>query len=359
MTTRALRSIAGPLALAAALLAAPATNARDKLVIANWGGIFEESLEKNVLESFRKTSDTEIVIHRQSSAADTLTKIRAEKNAPTIDVAFTTWAGAQSLAKEGLAEELTSADAPQIADIFPKLVGTLNSRVYWIGINPKSRGFAIRNDVVKVPSEMTVKWLLDPSLKRQIAVPQFGWGNGAILLALAMSSGGGVNNTEPGFELAKKFAPNVNVIYRTTGEAVRLVSTGEAAIAYVNSNAAANLVQKGVKVGFYLPKDTPLFLDADAIMVVKGGPNGKAAAIKFVRYFLTPERLNGYSFGTGSSSPNAKAPAPPADKVPFPFDPTLMASAFFPSGDLADSINKNFDAWNERWTRDVIPLFGK
>ena len=110
---------------------------------------------------------------------------------------------------------------------------------------------------------MTVKWLLNNKLKRQIAAPQFGWGNGAILLVFAMANGGNDRNVEPGFAFARKVAPNINVIYRTTGEAVRLMTTGEASIAYVNSNAAASLAEKDPSIGYYYPADAPLFLDAD------------------------------------------------------------------------------------------------
>jgi putative spermidine/putrescine transport system substrate-binding protein len=347
--------------LVLAIIAATAAPviAREKLVIANWGGIFGESLEKNVLVGFRKTHpDVDIVIHSQSSAADTLTKLRAEKSKPTIDIAFTTWAGAASLAKEGLAEELPASDIPDLTQIFPKLLGSEGGKISWVGINPKSRGFAIKREVAPA-GPMTVKWLLDPKLKRQIAAPQFGWGNGAILLAFAMANGGSERNVEPGFAFAKQVAPNINVIYRTTGEAVRLMTTGEASVAYVNSNAAASLAEKDPSIGYFHPIDAPLFLDADAVVAIKGGPAGRKLALEFMRYFLQPAQLNAYSFGTGSSSPNSKAPIPPKDKVPFPVDPTAMSGAFFPTGESADDITKHFDAWNERWNREVVPLFGK
>jgi putative spermidine/putrescine transport system substrate-binding protein len=340
------------------MLAAPAI-ARETLVIANWGGIFGESLEKNVLAGFRKAHpDVDIVIHSQSSAADTLTKIRAERAKPTIDIAFTTWAGAASLAKEGLTEPLPPADVPGLSQIVPKLLGREGDSLAWVGINPKSRGFAIKRDIAPT-GPLTTKWLLDPKLRRQIAVPQFGWGNGAILLEFAMANGGSERNVDPGFAFAKQVAPNVNVIYRTTGEAVRLMTTGEASVAYVNSNAAASLAEKDPSIGYYYPTDTPLFLDADAVVVVKGGPAGRKVALEFMRYFLQPVQLDAYSFGTGSSSPNMKAPVPPKDKVPFPVDPAALSKAFFPTGETADHITRNFDAWNERWNREVVPLFGK
>lgn len=341
------------------VMTAPA-GARERLVIANWGGIFGESLDKNVLASFRKSyPDVDIVIHSQSSAADTLTKIRAEKSKPTIDIAFTTWAGASSLAKEGLTEELRTTEIPDLAQIFPKLLGREGGKIEWVGINPKSRGFAIKRDIAPPPGALTVKWLLNDKLKRQIAAPQFGWGNGAILLVFAMANGGDDRNIEPGFAFAKQVAPNINVIYRTTGEAVRLMTTGEASVAYVNSNAAASLAEKDSSIGYYYPTDVPLFLDADAVVAVKGGPAGRKLAMEFLRHFLQPAQLNAYSFGTGSSSPNSKAPNPPKDKVPFPVDPAAMATAFFPTGEVADNVAKNFDTWNERWTREVVPLFGK
>ena len=336
-----------------------AAEARERLVIANWGGVFGESLEKNVLESFRKEHDVEVVIHRQSSASDTLAKLRAEKGNPTIDIYFATWGGAASLAKEGLTEGISEKDVPEIANYFPQLVGRHNGETHWLAINPKSRGIAIRRDLVKVPDEVTVKWWLSKDLKGQIAIPRLGWGRGAILLLFSLANGGSEKNIGPGFEFAKKAASNINVIYRTSGEAVRLLTTGEAAVSFVNSNAAAKLYASGLDVGFYNPSDAPLYLGADAVLAVKGGPGGRDVAMKFLKHFTQPDKLNAYSYGTGSSSPLAKAPTPPKEKVPFPFDPGLIDKAFFPRGEVAATVNKNFDAWSENWKREIIPILGK
>lgn len=336
-----------------------AAHARDRLVIANWGGVFGESLDKNVLDSFKKEFNVDVVIHKQAAASDTLAKLKAEKDKPTIDIYFATWGGATTVAREGMAEELTAKDIPELANLFPKLVGKYDGRAYWIGVNPKSRGLAVRRDLVKVPAEVTIKWLANKDLKGRLAVPTLGWGQGAILLALALANGGNESNIEPGFAFAKLVAPNINVIYRTTGETVRLLTTGEAAVSYVNSNAAATLVASGLDIGFYAPKDTPLYLDSDAVLVVKGGPGGREVAMKFMKYFTHPDRLNAYCWGTGSSSPHTKAPAPPKDKVPFPFDASQMAAAFFPDGKVADTIDKSFDSWDERWKREIIPIIGK
>ena len=99
----------GALALSAALAVACGSiaEAKDKLVVATWGGVWGDSLDKNVVQPFQAANDVEIVIHRQRSAADTMTKIIAEKGAPTIDVYMTIPGSAYSVAKEGLAEPMT------------------------------------------------------------------------------------------------------------------------------------------------------------------------------------------------------------------------------------------------------------
>jgi spermidine/putrescine-binding protein len=93
-------------------------------------------------------------------------------------------------------------------------------------------------------------------------------------------------------------------------------------------------------------------------MAVKGGPAGKALAMKFINFFLQPEQINPYSFGVGSSSPLKDAPPPPPDQVPVPITNEEMSKAFVADAATAELINAHLDNWRERFEREVVPLIG-
>ncbi len=330
--------------------------ARDRLVIATWGGPWEESLNKHVLNSFKKEYDVEVVIHRQTSASDTLAKLVAEKNNPTIDIYFGVWGGMMALVKQGIAVEITQKDVPDLVNLSPNLVGKQEGKVYLCGIHPYKPGLTVRRDLVKVPKEVTLKWLQDSSLKGLIALPRFAWTPGVMLTHFAMVGGGNERNIDPGFDFARKVAPNVRVLYNTTGESIRLLTSGEVAIAYTNSGVPATLLESGLDVGFYQPKDVPVLPVFNGIFVIKGGPGGKELAVKFLKYFMDPVRVGNYHTDLGFGSPNVKSPPAPKDKVPFPLTSAEIASAYFMDDTLVD---KNFDKWHERWNREIIPAIGK
>lgn len=344
------------LAVAFCFGATPLAQGAERLVIATWGGMWGDSLTKNVLDPFKKEHGVEVAIHRQTSASDTLAKLRAEKDKPTIDIYFATWGGATAMTMEGLALEITEKDVPELVNISPNLVGKYDGNVHWLGIHPMSIGLSVRRDLVKVPKEVTLKWLQDASLKGLIAIPRLGWGHAAVLIHCALAGGGNENNIEPGFDFAHKIASNIRVIYGTTGEAIRLLTSGEVAIALTNSNAPAKMLQSGLNVGFYNPKDAPVYLTSDAVLAIKGGPGGKELALKFLNYLMDPMKIGNYSYGVGSSSPNVKSPPAPKDKVPFPVAATELTSGYFPNNRV---VSENLDKWNERWEKEIVPAIGK
>ncbi len=346
--------------MGAALLTGTGVSAKDRLVVTQWGGVWGESLENFVIGPFEKKYDVQVDVLRAASAGELLPKIRAEKDRPTIDVYFAGIQGARALAKEGLAVELDEKDVPAIKGLSPTLIRPIGGKVYFAGINTRANGLMVRKDLVKLPEKVTMQWVADPSLKGMVSIPNMAFGHGLIVLAGALAGGGASNqDIEPGFTFLKKIAPNVKALYQSSGEAGRLITTGEAAVAYVSSGAVAAPKKAGIDVDFYAPADMPLMLDADAVMVVKNGPAGRDLALKFVNFFLEPDRINPYSFGVGSSSPLKDGPPPPKDKVPVPITNEQMGTAFFADDATSAWIDANFDTWNERFTREIQPALGR
>lgn len=344
----------GPWVLSAALVLMCGTaSAKDKLVVATWGGVWGDSLDKNVVQPFQAANDVEIVIHRQRSAADTMTKIIAEKGAPTIDVYMTIPGSAYAVAKEGLAEPMTEKEVPELVNFPKSMVGTMDGKAQWVNYGAQKIGLIFRTDIVKVPAKANFDWMADPSIKKKLALPTPVWNYAAFLSQAAMAKAGDKTKLDAGFDTAKKIGPNVQVIYGTTGEAVRLLTTGEVGVAYATATTSSVLLKENVpNVEFVTVADAPLFVAPESVLAVKGGPNGKALAMKFINYFLSPKVLAAYTEDIGSPPTNMKSPAPSKEKVPYPMTIQELEKA-----QITDP-NQNLDAINDRWKRDIAPLFG-
>jgi putative spermidine/putrescine transport system substrate-binding protein len=351
----AVRTVLTSVLAAAAVLAVGAhpAAAKDKLVVAVWGGVWGDSMDKNVFKPFAAANDVEIVVHSQRSAADTMTKIIAEKAKPTIDVYLTIPGSAYAVAKEGAAETMTPADVPELANFPKSMLGTMDGKVQWVNYGAQKIGLIFRTDIVKPPAKATLDWLADPSLKGKLAMPTPVWNYAAFLHQASMYKTGDMKKLDAGFDLAKKVAPNVQVIYGTTGEAVRLLSSGEVGVAYATATTSSVLLKENVpNVEFKLVDDAPLFVAPETVVVVKGGPAGKALAMKFANFFLSAPVLAAYGADIGTSSANAKSPAAPKEKVPFP-----MTAAELERAQISD-LAANLDAINDRWKSQIAPLLG-
>jgi putative spermidine/putrescine transport system substrate-binding protein len=327
--------------------------ARERLVVAIWGGFWGDSVEKNVLKPFRAANDVEVVVLTTPSSASAMTKIIAEKKNPTIDIWFTAPPEAHAVAKEGVGEALTTADVPELQNFADAMLGKLDDKIQWVDYGIKNIGLVIRSDLVKLPPKPSFDWLADPSLKGLVALPPPYWVYSIFLNQAAMAKTGDMTDLNAGFDVAKKIAPNVRTIYGTTGEAVRLLTTGEVAVVYGTATTATNLMtSKVANIEFRPVADAPLFVNAETVMAIKGGPGGKALASRFLNFFLSPKILAAYTEDVGISSGNRASPPASKEKVPFP-----STAEELEKGNRA-SQDKNLDAINARWKAEVAPLLG-
>jgi spermidine/putrescine-binding protein len=207
------------IALVAALPAAAET-----LVIQTWSGVWENGA-RAVGDAFAKKYNVEVKYELQQNTRLGIAKLRAQKDDPTIDIAFSTNDALEQAAAENLLVAIDMKAAPGLAALPPKFVHKNYLEVMNILF-----GLVYRKDLA--PFDLT-KWsdLADPRLKGKLGVPTAQFAGGRWLIMAALANGGNENNMDPGMAYLKRLKPNIVSFYATDGESVKVVQSGEAAVA--------------------------------------------------------------------------------------------------------------------------------
>ena len=95
-------------------------------------------------------------------------------------------------------------------------------------------------------------------------------------------------------------------------------------------------------------------LGLDYIVAIKNGPAGGDLALKYIDYMLRPEVMAPYCTELGVYSTNRKAAiAPPGMPA---LSPDELAKGWVIDYEAALA---HYDAWNERWNKEIVPVLGR
>jgi len=316
---------------------------RPFITFATWGGAYTDAFNSTIA-SFEKEYGVDVHIYTQAASKETVAKVRAEKGSPSIDL-FYGGADAGILgADEGLFVDLTEGMVPNLGQIDEKqLIKNYPSVVPY---DILAHGWYTRPDLI--PSDFqfngTWQWFFDPRLKGKIAVPT---PMITVFIEWASIVAGDYYNYQAGFELIKKLAPNIKVVYSSTPEVEGLLARGEVWVANGMYADAMDLHSKGTPVQTL--KFYPLITVPDSMMVVKGGKED--LAMKFLNYILDPNRQATICNYMGVTPTNKNSPPPPAELEPFSATPLSLA---YPEDIVF--LAAHYDEWIELWNREITPL---
>jgi putative spermidine/putrescine transport system substrate-binding protein len=329
-----------------------------ELNMIGWGGLFGDSLKQWVIDPFEAEHNVTVLLQEQAFASESLAKLQAEQANPTVDVWLTTGALPRQLAAGGGARELTPENVPNLADIFPFALQSLNGKVYGAGIHLGALLIAVDNQRIKefIPDyapEMLSTWefLYRPELRDQIGLSGFSGLGGATMVGISKVKGGSEHDEDAFFAAMKELAPNVHV--EATGvDYSQLFLSEEIVAACTNPTVAKGLIDAGVSADFGYPTDE-LVVFLDYAVAIEGGPAGDLA-FQFINKILDPAVMTEYDAGLGAYSPNSAAAQPVLPGVPALTTDQLQAGWTI---DL-DAITAVFDDWNERYQTEIVPLYG-
>lgn len=316
----------------------PAFAAAETLVIQTWAGVWETGA-RAVGDSFAKKYNVEVKYELQQNTRLGIAKLRAQAASPTIDIAFSTNDALEQAASENLLVPVDLKAAPGLSALPQKFV-----HKNYVEVMNILFGFVYRKDMA--PFELT-KWedLADPRLKGKLGVPTAQFAGGRWLIMAALANGGSENNIEPGFAFLKRIKPNVLSFYSTDGESVKVIQSGEVAVAgFGILSDFAKLLGPGSPYRFVIPDGSPVL--TSVVSVGMANPRNAALSLKFLEHIAQPEAQAAYCAVINCTPVNPKASPPDAIKDFRPAPERIYAADF-------STINKKLPEWDEWYKKEI------
>jgi putative spermidine/putrescine transport system substrate-binding protein len=319
-------------------LSLPQASSAETLVIQTWGGVWETGA-RAVGDSFAKNFGVEVRYELQQNTRLGIAKIRAQVADPTVDIVFSTNDALEQAAAEKLLVPVETEKAPSLSALDKRFVHGA-----YIDVMNILFGLVYRKDLA--PFEIT-KWeqLADPRLKGKLATPTAQFAGGRWLIMSALVNGGSEKNIEPGMEFLKSIKPNISSFYATDGESVKVIQSGEAAVAgFAILSDFAKLLGPTSAYKFVIPDDKPVLTSVVSAAITN--PAKAALGHKFLEHLAQPEAQQAYCAIINCIPVNPSASPPDAIKD-FRPAPVRIHTADFAI------INKSLPQWDEWYKKEI------
>jgi putative spermidine/putrescine transport system substrate-binding protein len=330
--------------LAGGLTAALAAGCRDdrasgtRLRVMLNGGLYEDLARRLVIEPFERDTGTAVDVI-PGSAAEILTRLRAERSAPTVDVVVIDRLVVGTSLDAALFERLDPANVPHLAQLSGEAVDRQ-------GFGPvvHAHNLALGYNTAKLTVDPPRSWAdLWHARFQGLVVPAVIELTPGLLFLLQANvlNGGSYDNLDPAFAAMQRLRPNLRRFYRSIGE-VRPMLASENAIVAVSTNVIQGEIAAGAPVGVSLPAEG--CLASPAVAQVVRGTRVKALAERFIDFYLRPEAQAGWATSYFVTVFNQHAAVPAAVKTQIGEQVVVFD---------ADQVSRGRQAWIDRWTREV------
>ncbi|MGE5701323.1 MAG: ABC transporter substrate-binding protein [Clostridia bacterium] len=324
--------------------AAPKTDAGEtkKLVVTSFGGDYEKAQIEYAVKPFEKEFNAKVEVVTLYSA-DALARIRAEKNAQTIDVVQFSGGQEVQAAKEGLIQKIDSSVLTNQKDLY---ANALNKDGYGPSLAFDALGIIYNEQKITTPP---TSWedLWKPEYKGHVGLVDITNTFGLQFLVMnSMMAGGDESKMDPGFEKIKTLLPNTAAVVASTPDVGNLFAQEEAWIAPYDSGYAFNFRKQGQPIKFVMPKEGGMatFINAQ---VVEGSKNPELAK-QFVNYLLRPEVQKAFAEQTGFAPTNQTVQLDPELASVIPYGAEAVAELVPLNWEV---VNQNREKWNETWSK--------
>lgn len=323
----------------------------DTVVLTAYSGIFQENYMKAVVEPFMEANpDITVEFYGMPTSAQMLGTLRAQANAPQIDIAIMDISVAKAATDEGIFAPMDETVTRHLADLYPQARA---EGVNAAGVTFDNLVLLYNTDKVKqAPTSWNALW--DAQYAKQVSIPAVPDIQGTTLTIIIDRMAGGTNyieSVEAGITRLEELAPLVQT-WEPRPDSYQPIASGTAAIG-VGWNARAQVYAdlSGGKFGVVLPEEGSGF-QINVIGLVKGGPASESAK-KFIDYALSPEAQAAFAEQMFYAPTNSKAAALISE--------TALERTAADAMDKMIDINwlevaKVRDAITEQWRRRVIPL---
>jgi putative spermidine/putrescine transport system substrate-binding protein len=331
------------LAIAAVAFAVPVALAQTQLVVTVPGGSFEEGWRKAVIEPFEKANSDVKVNIVTGLTLQILATMRAQKDDVKVDVVMMDEIGSAQANAEGLLQPLNPSAVANLEKLHPqfRVKGDAYTKYMFV-----SQALVYNKDVIKEkPTSWMVMW--DKKYQGKVAVPDIGTSHGAFFLLTASDmAGGGIKNTDPGFELLKKLKPNILTFYTQHAQMAQLFTQGDVVVTSWTSDRAQGAIDGGAPLAWTIPSEGAYIIDS-TIGITKGTKRLDAAQ-RYINFVLSEAAQLANARYTYLGPTNSQVTLPPelAHKIP--------------AADLAKLKPADWNyvttvrpQWTQRWAREV------
>lgn len=257
----------------------------DQIRVAWYGGSWGDAFQKCIADPF--TEETGInVVPVIGTSNTTLAKLRQQQDEPIIDVAVLDGGVSEMADAGGLLRPLTAEAIPNLDNLKePALYQNDQGQNYAASIGYYSLGIVYNKEAVsQVPDSWDDLWndeyaylVTIPSPANSAGIP--------FVVFLAHIRGHSLDDLGPVYERLAQL--DVSSYFNSSGSASNAFQSGAAIIGAHFSVAAWSLADKGLPIGFVVPKEGVWATDARAHLI-KGAPSPDAAE-KFVNQALSVE----------------------------------------------------------------------
>ncbi|WP_176084759.1 extracellular solute-binding protein [Martelella sp. HB161492] len=310
------------------------------LVVGVWGGDIEKLIRDHVVGPLEQETGAKVEL-LLGGTGDRFAKLYAEKDNPTMDVAFLNIFQAPQAEKDGIVVA-PDENASFYKDIWPGM----NQGCYAMSLN--GLGIVYNKDMIKKPAEWSDLW--DPQFKGKIALPPFPGAEANGLLAIAARlAGTDEHDPDAAFAKLKELTP-VPLTYGNLDELLSLVDSGEIAAAPIIGGYAMASLPNYDNVAFHFPTDPGPVLVRDMLCIVANSPQPELAK-RFAALALNVDTQTAYAnkLFFGPTNKNVKLSPEISEKViDTPEEVNSLVQLDWPY------VMSHSSDWTDRWNKEIL-----
>jgi putative spermidine/putrescine transport system substrate-binding protein len=270
-------------AVAGASLAGPA--GAQSLTVAFYGGEWGDAIQACIVDPFVKTTGIKVTPDPGVSTV-TLGKLRQQKAAPTIDVAWIDGGVSELAEADGLVDDISPQKVPGIGNMVSQGVyKTKAGGIYALSTGFYSLGIVYNTKEVKTPPTAFLD-LWKPEFANAVTVPSPSNAMGVpLFMHLNKVLGGSTGNWAPAVKKYQEL--KVSSFFDTSGGATNSFQSAEVIAGAHYASAAWSLADKGLPIAYVAPKEGAPSGDI-RVHLVKATPR-KDIAEKFIDFAVGKE----------------------------------------------------------------------
>ncbi|MBO8164533.1 MAG: ABC transporter substrate-binding protein [Brevibacillus sp.] len=322
-----------------------------ELVIAGNGSTVEKLMKDKIFKKFNEKYPDVKLTYVSGVSTEIVAKIKAQKNAPQIDVAVIEGGEQEKGRIDGLWESITEQDVPSMSKV-PKEFQVIENSGITVNVTPM--GISYNAEMVKeknLPIPKSWNDLARPEMKGYITMAGITSNFGrSPLIMLSYANGGSEKDMDPGFEKLKTIAGYMPTFAKSSAQLMQNLQNKSAA--YTTWTMARSLVLKesGLPLEFVFPEEGGNVVLTVASLVK--GAKHPVAAKAFIEFLLSDEVQTMYATDL-YYSPAVPVELPEEVAKMLEFDRSKVVT--FDNQVVAEKTAE----WIDRFNKEVAPLAGK